>query len=140
MDCAIDELAFAEQKNITLDCFVRCNYDRLAFARLRSHCGGRLEQQGGAESGQDQRQRRTTAYALAEERHGESRQRHQRQHLQQCDHRLPSFPEGALKNEQTQKIGSAKTCLLQLRLPSLNANGVQPVHSASTKSNPYPPV
>src|SRR2546422_563535 len=69
---------------------------------------------------QDHCQPRPAPDPPPQKHHTKSSQRNQCQYLQKCDHRLPSFPEGALKNQQPQQVRSAESRLFQLLLPGLD--------------------
>src|SRR5216684_3891890 len=59
----------------------------------------------------------------------EPRRRQHRHYLKKCDHGLPSFPEGALKDQQAQQVRPAKSRLFQLLLPGIDIRCIERVSS-----------
>ncbi len=137
-DRAFDSDSSSGGIQVTVDHFVFANRQPFLVAHLRRR-SPRRHRQHSAEPREDQRQRRTAPDAPPEEHGSQSRQRHHRQHLEERHHGLPSFPHGALKNQQAQQVRSAESRLFQLLLPGLDISRIECVNSRGRQSENQSP-
>ena len=125
VEVAVDHLVFRDRQS-----FLVANLRRRRPLRHRQHR---------AQPREDQRQRRTAPDSPPEEHRRQSPQRHHRQHFEERDHGLPSFPDFALKNQQAQQVRPTESRLFQLLLPGLDISRIECVGSRRRQSESHSP-
>ena len=128
-DGAVDARAVTEQEDVTFDGLVLGDFDSVPLAHFRRRGWWHGHGRDAAHSRQQDRHHGAAAEPLAEIRQGKASDCQHRHDFQQSDHRLPSFPEGALKHQQAHQVGAAESGLIQLGLPGLDVSRIESVYT-----------